>query len=101
MGTNRTRSKRSRAKQKSSSSGQMAASKTFKDVLELGEHLVKELNLQPRGDTLGRWLGHHVAELMWKSEHAETTAERRLAAADEVDPKRWTVFGQFLFGRQG
>lgn len=34
------------------------------DVLALGEHLVRELDLDERGDTLSRWMAHHVAELI-------------------------------------
>jgi len=34
------------------------------DVLALGEHLVTELGIEERGDTLSRWMAHHVAELI-------------------------------------
>ncbi len=34
------------------------------DVLALGRHLVAELGLEERGDTLSRWMAHHVAELI-------------------------------------
>ncbi|MDB4914276.1 MAG: hypothetical protein JWM95_1920 [Gemmatimonadetes bacterium] len=42
----------------------MAASKAPKDVLELGDHLVHELKFAKGVDTLGRWMSHHVAELI-------------------------------------
>lgn len=34
------------------------------DVLALGQHLVRELGLEDSVDTLGRWMAHHVAELI-------------------------------------
>ena len=43
----------------------------------LGRHLVRELGLQDRVDTLGRWMAHHVAELIRNAEEAETRAEQQ------------------------
>jgi hypothetical protein len=42
----------------------MAQSKTPKDVLELGRVLVKQSNLESEEDMLGRWMAHHIAELI-------------------------------------
>lgn len=33
-------------------------------ILALGDRLVEELSLQVSGNTLGRWMAHHVAELL-------------------------------------
>ena len=42
--------------------------KHFKDVLALGDLLVKELNLEQSVDTLGRWMAHHISELIVEAE---------------------------------
>lgn len=45
--------------------------KHFKDVLALGELLVKELDLEQSVDTLGRWMSHHISELIVEAEKTE------------------------------
>lgn len=40
------------------------------DLLVLGEHLVNELNLIDGVNTLGKWMAHHVAELIANAENA-------------------------------
>lgn len=57
----------------------MELSKPPKDVLELGQHLVRELGFEDRGETLGRWMAHHLAELLDQAENAKTAAERAKA----------------------
>lgn len=47
--------------------------------MELGRHLVRELDLDDGVDTLGRWMAHHLAELMDQAETAETADERASA----------------------
>lgn len=37
-------------------------------IIELGKQLVKELGLENSTDTLARWMAHHIAELIDKSE---------------------------------
>ena len=54
----------------------MELSKPPKDVSELGQHLVRELGFEDRGETLGRWMAHHLAELLDQAENAKTAAER-------------------------
>ena len=54
----------------------MARSKPPKDVLELGKHLVRELGYEDSFDTLGRWMSHHVAELIDQSENGDTEGDR-------------------------
>jgi len=52
--------------------------------LALGERIVRELKIDPRGDTLNRWLAHHLAELML-AEKAASDAERPTVQAQVVD----------------
>jgi hypothetical protein len=66
----------------SSSSVGTGASKLPTGVLELGQHLVKELNLQDGVDTLGRWMAHHLAELLVAAKDADDA--ERPAAEDRV-----------------
>jgi hypothetical protein len=42
----------------------MEKSKQYRDVLALGKLLVKELDLEQSVDTLGRWMAHHISELI-------------------------------------
>lgn len=48
-------------------------------MLELGQHLVRELNLDDSVDTLGRWMAHHVAELIGAAEKATSKKDRLVA----------------------
>ena len=75
----------------SSSSGEMGVSKPPKDVLGLGRHLVRELGFEDGVDTLGRWMTHHLAELIDEAENGSTPAERLRArkSATETILKIW------------
>ena len=42
--------------------------KHYKDVLALGKLLVKELDLEKSVNTLGRWMAHHISELIVEAE---------------------------------
>lgn len=42
----------------------MEKSKHYKDILALGRLLVIELGLEQSVDTLGRWMAHHISELI-------------------------------------
>lgn len=44
--------------------------------MELGKYLVRELGYEDSVDTLGRWMSHHLAELINKVENAATADER-------------------------
>jgi hypothetical protein len=55
-----------------------------KDVLELGRHLVRELGLDDGVDTLGRWMSHHVAELITQAKTERTVSRQRKAQGDAV-----------------
>ncbi len=63
----------------------MERSKAPKDVLELGRHLVRELGLADGVDTLGRWMAHHLAELLHTAENGATAEERQLAEDRAVE----------------
>lgn len=69
----------------------MEPSKPPKDVLELGRHLVRELGLGDSVDTLGRWMAHHLAELINTAENGTTSEERiqAQARATETILKIW------------
>ncbi|MHB1938668.1 MAG: hypothetical protein ACYCOR_19110 [Acidobacteriaceae bacterium] len=51
----------------------------------LGKHLVSELGLEDSNDTLGRWMAHHVAELITATEEAESKAEKAVIGARTVE----------------
>jgi hypothetical protein len=48
----------------------MAHTKHYDRTLALGEKLVEELDLKDRGQTLDRWMAHHVAVLIEEAAHA-------------------------------
>ena len=54
-------------------SKQTEQSERSKALIELGKRLVTELNLDHSVDTLGRWMAHHIAELIIESEEADTS----------------------------
>ena len=56
----------------------------WKDVLELGLHLVRELKLDQR-DTINRWMVFHLAELIDASENGKTEDERKEARKSAVE----------------
>lgn len=59
--------------------------KTSTDVLALGRYLVRELGYEDRVDTLGRWMAHHLAELIRVAENGPTLKERSKAQADATE----------------
>ena len=63
----------------SSSSAKMVPSKTPEATLELGIHLVRELDRQDSTHTMERWMAHHLAELINDSRNAATPKARRIA----------------------
>lgn len=79
MTTRDTRKKQRRKhSSKSFSFAKTAQSKTPAVVLELGQHLVRELDLDDSVDTLGRWMAHYVAELIDEC-NKSTSKKDRLA----------------------
>ena len=55
-----------------------------KDVLGLGRHLVCELGFEDGVDTLGRWMAHHLAELISEAENGSTAVRRTKARKEAV-----------------
>lgn len=47
--------------------------------MELGQHLVRELGFEDGVDTLGRWMAHHLAELLDQAQNERTSAGRAKA----------------------
>ncbi len=45
--------------------------KHYNDVIALGRLLVRELSLEQSVDTLGRWMAHHISELISDAEKAK------------------------------
>lgn len=52
--------------------------------MALGVHLVEELGYADGVDTLGRWMSHHLAELINKAENG-SKQEKKKASAEAVD----------------
>ena len=65
--------------------------KSPKDVLALGQMIVRQLDLKERGHVLERWLAHHLAEVMAETDEAigPAKAEAEARAVDLV-LKLWT-----------
>ena len=49
------------------------------------EHLVIELNLDERGDTLSRWMAHHVAELINQAQTLTQSRGRNKAQKQAIE----------------
>ena len=63
----------------------MEKSKQFDDIIALGKLLVDELQLNQSRDTLGKWMAHHIAEILQNTENfsgqKKTEAENRCREA--------------------
>ena len=57
------------------SSRQLETSEMQKRIMRLGKALVKELGLEPGGDTLSRWMAHYIAEQLAISKKAKGDAK--------------------------
>lgn len=62
----------------------METSAQSEQVLELGRRLVKELGLDDSTDTLGRWMAHHLSDLILRAETAVGN-EKRTAQSEAFD----------------
>lgn len=53
--------------------------------MKLGEKILHEMDATATGDTLTRWLAHHIADLITTADHAQTagTAEEATHAAEQ------------------
>lgn len=58
----------------------MEKSKHYKEILALGQLLVEELDLEQSRDTLGRWIAHHIVELLAEADKSE--GDEKKAAED-------------------
>lgn len=59
--------------------------------MELGKQIVNELGLDPGVDTLGRWMAHHIAELITDAERTtepEAKRKKEIQAAETIS-KVW------------
>lgn len=45
-------------------------------ILELGKRIVKELDLEDSVNTLGKWMAHYVAEIIYKVENCDNETEK-------------------------
>ncbi|WP_372892333.1 hypothetical protein [Sphingomonas sp.] len=61
-----------------SSSALEAESSSLQSVLELGEALVRELDLEQSNDILGRWMAHHLAGLITAAKDAQAEQKVQL-----------------------
>lgn len=76
---------RRRDSTESSSSAETAPSKPPKDILGLGQYLVRELGFEDRPNTLGCWMAHHLAELMEEAENGPNAADRSKARKSAIE----------------
>lgn len=66
-------------------------SERYTAIVQLGKKLVEELELNDSVDTLGRWIAHHIAELIYDAEN--TTEETvRIAKQLEIRDSIWAFW---------
>ena len=53
--------------------------------MELGRHLVRELRLKDRGDTLGLWMAQHIADLIKTAEKEKSAVKRKRAQKEATE----------------
>ncbi len=71
------------------------------EVVKLGEKLVEELELSSSNDTLGKWMSHHLAELLTRVEHADNAEEKKTAEKEctELILQVWSHRAALPLGR--
>ncbi len=79
----------------------MEKSAQSEKVLDLGRKLVDELGLVDSNDTLGRWMAHHVADLILKAENA-TGSDKVTAETEAFDAilALWKHRSEFPHGKR-
>lgn len=55
----------------------MVRSRRRKDVIDLGNRIVEELELQEGVDTLAKWMSHYLAELILRATRERSAAKRK------------------------
>lgn len=68
--------KKRRDTQDSTFSEKLEKSLPLKDVLVLGHHLATELGFSDSCDTLGKWMSHHLAEVIDRAENEEVSEKK-------------------------
>lgn len=68
--------KKRRDTQDSTFSEKLEKSLPLKDVLVLGHHLATELGFSDSCDTLGKWMSHHLAEVIDRAENEEIAEKK-------------------------
>ena len=68
--------KKKRGTQDSIFSKELEKSLPLKDVLVLGHHLATELGFSESCDTLGKWMSHHLAEMIDRVEREENPEKK-------------------------
>ena len=79
----------------------MEKSKQYNDIIALGNLLVEELQLDQSVDTLGRWMAHHIAEVIQAAE--KSTGLKRIEAEDrcrEAILSLWKHINDFPSGHR-
>ena len=61
------------------------------EIIKLGKKIVNELKLDDSVNTLGRWMAHHVAELIYQAENTQSLEEKKQAQKEccETIIKLW------------
>lgn len=66
-------------------------SERYTAIIQLGKKLVEELELNNSVDTLGRWMAHHIAELIYDAENT-TNETMRIAKQFEIRDSVWAFW---------
>lgn len=66
-------------------------SERYTAIIKLGKKLVEELALNDSVDTLGRWMAHHIAELIYDAENI-TDETARIAKQMEIRDSVWAFW---------
>ena len=66
-------------------------SERYTAIVQLGKKLVEELALNNSVDTLGRWMAHHIAELIYDAENT-TDDTMRIAKHMEIRDSVWAFW---------
>lgn len=66
-------------------------SERYTAIIKLGKKLVEELALNDSVDTLGRWMAHHIAELIYDAENT-TDETARIAKQLKIRDSVWAFW---------